>query len=250
MLHAESHIALRFCPICTLSVFSDTVADGILAASVTGLGHFLGLDGLCAALYLTISYFDFALSNQIRQYCLAYFLHLLQHTWQPCISAVHDMDGGGNPIPSGLLPGHVVTCEPGMYFVDSLLEPALADGRKVLYRSAPPTLHILLTTPVARFASVVPNSGTYMYNGVFLFNYRTVFRCIQLLTWTIPEWFQCVYIMPLGSQAELLNADRVRGMFPFGGVRIEDNVAIMAESAHNLTSVPKTRADIEELARS
>eukprot|EP00193_Tetraselmis_chui_P000276 CAMPEP_0177761212 /NCGR_PEP_ID=MMETSP0491_2-20121128/5683_1 /TAXON_ID=63592 /ORGANISM="Tetraselmis chuii, Strain PLY429" /LENGTH=498 /DNA_ID=CAMNT_0019277169 /DNA_START=63 /DNA_END=1559 /DNA_ORIENTATION=- len=93
---------------------------------------------------------------------------------------VHDMDGGGNPIPSGLLPGHVVTCEPGMYFVDSLLEPALADGRK----------------------------------------------------------------------AELLNADRVRGMFPFGGVRIEDNVAIMAESVHNLTSVPKTRADIEELARS
>ena len=40
---------------------------------------------------------------------------------------VHDV-GPGGPVPDGALaPGHVVTCEPGIYFVDGLLEPALED---------------------------------------------------------------------------------------------------------------------------
>lgn len=45
---------------------------------------------------------------------------------------VHDVDGNGSPIPNVLLPGHVVTCEPGIYFVESLLEPVLAETKKVV----------------------------------------------------------------------------------------------------------------------
>ena len=46
---------------------------------------------------------------------------------------VHDMGGSGLPVPDDkLAPGHVVTCEPGIYFVDSLLGPALADPEKVM----------------------------------------------------------------------------------------------------------------------
>ena len=46
---------------------------------------------------------------------------------------VHDMGGSGLPVPDGkLAPGHVVTCEPGIYFVDSLLGPAMADPEKVM----------------------------------------------------------------------------------------------------------------------
>lgn len=44
---------------------------------------------------------------------------------------VHDVDGSGNPIPKTLQPGHVVTCEPGIYFVESILGPAMLDGKKV-----------------------------------------------------------------------------------------------------------------------
>mmetsp|Transcript_3905 Transcript_3905/g.10045 ORF Transcript_3905/g.10045 Transcript_3905/m.10045 type:complete len:512 (+) Transcript_3905:183-1718(+) len=91
---------------------------------------------------------------------------------------VHDVDGSGNPIPKTLQPGHVVTCEPGIYFVESILGPAMLDGKK----------------------------------------------------------------------ASVLNADRINEMFAHGGVRIEDNVAIMDNAAQNLTSAPKARAEVERLA--
>ena len=40
---------------------------------------------------------------------------------------VHDV-GPGGPVPDTLRPGHVVTCEPGIYFVDGLLQPAYEDS--------------------------------------------------------------------------------------------------------------------------
>lgn len=46
----------------------------------------------------------------------------------------------------------------------------------------------------------------------------------------------------------MLNADRINEMFAHGGVRIEDNVAIMDNAAQNLTSAPKARAEVERLA--
>ena len=92
---------------------------------------------------------------------------------------VHDMGGSGLPVPDDkLAPGHVVTCEPGIYFVDTLLEPALAD----------------------------PKIST------------------------------------------MLNADRITPMLRMGGVRIEDNVAITDTGAVNLTTVPKARKELEEIA--
>ena len=39
---------------------------------------------------------------------------------------VHDV-GPDGPVPETLVPGHVVTCEPGIYFVDGLLGPAFED---------------------------------------------------------------------------------------------------------------------------
>ena len=41
---------------------------------------------------------------------------------------VHDV-GPGGPVPERLEVGHVVTCEPGIYFVDGLLGPAFEDPR-------------------------------------------------------------------------------------------------------------------------
>ena len=41
---------------------------------------------------------------------------------------VHDV-GPDGPVPETLVPGHVVTCEPGIYFVDGLLGPAFEDPR-------------------------------------------------------------------------------------------------------------------------
>jgi Xaa-Pro dipeptidase len=41
---------------------------------------------------------------------------------------VHDV-GPEGPVPEILMPGHVVTCEPGIYFVDRLLGPAFEDAR-------------------------------------------------------------------------------------------------------------------------
>lgn len=40
---------------------------------------------------------------------------------------VHDV-GPGGPVPETLLEGQVVTCEPGIYFVDGLLGPAMEDA--------------------------------------------------------------------------------------------------------------------------
>jgi len=91
---------------------------------------------------------------------------------------VHDVGGSGSPVPEKLLPGHVVTCEPGIYFVESLLEPALANPEK----------------------------------------------------------------------AGMLHGDRVRAMLPYGGVRIEDNLAITETEAVNLTSAPKLRSEVEAIA--
>jgi Xaa-Pro dipeptidase len=41
---------------------------------------------------------------------------------------VHDV-GPDGPVPETLVPGHVVTCEPGIYFVDGLLGPAFEDPK-------------------------------------------------------------------------------------------------------------------------
>lgn len=42
---------------------------------------------------------------------------------------VHDVSPSG-PVPDQLKPGHVVTCEPGLYFVQHMLESAYCDSKK------------------------------------------------------------------------------------------------------------------------
>lgn len=41
---------------------------------------------------------------------------------------VHDVSPSG-PVPEQLQTGHVVTCEPGLYFVDHILDPAYASDK-------------------------------------------------------------------------------------------------------------------------
>ncbi len=42
---------------------------------------------------------------------------------------VHDVSPSG-PVPEQLKPGHVVTCEPGIYFVDHMLQPAYENPKQ------------------------------------------------------------------------------------------------------------------------
>ena len=42
---------------------------------------------------------------------------------------VHDVSPSG-PVPEQLLAGHVVTCEPGLYFVDHMLQPAYQNPKQ------------------------------------------------------------------------------------------------------------------------
>ena len=78
-----------------------------------------------------------------------------------------------------LIPGMVITIEPGIYFIPALLEPALEDKEK------------------ARF----------------------------------------------------LNEQKVKSLFDFGGIRIEDNLIITEDGYENLTDVPKEISDIEEIMK-
>ena len=47
-----------------------------------------------------------------------------------------------------------------------------------------------------------------------------------------------------------LNASLLRTMLDFGGIRIEDDIAITEAGNENLTSVPKERAEIEAIIQS
>ena len=47
-------------------------------------------------------------------------------------------------------------------------------------------------------------------------------------------------------KSEFLNIPRLREMFDFGGVRIEDNIVVTDEGYENLTNVPKERDEIEK----
>ncbi|NBC03430.1 MAG: M24 family metallopeptidase [Bacteroidetes bacterium] len=76
-----------------------------------------------------------------------------------------------------LMPGMVITIEPGIYFIPALLKPALESAEKSKY----------------------------------------------------------------------LNADKVKSLLNFGGIRIEDNLIITEEGYENLTDVPKEIKDIEEV---
>lgn len=78
-----------------------------------------------------------------------------------------------------LIPGMVITVEPGIYFIPALLKPALEDEEK----------------------------------------------------------------------AKFLNKEKVKSLFGFGGVRIEDNLVITDDGYENLTDVPKEIKEIEEVMR-
>lgn len=66
---------------------------------------------------------DALMDNEIDKifmpHSLGHFLGLDVHDASPC-----------GPVPDQLKPGHVVTCEPGLYFVDHMLQPAYNDAKK------------------------------------------------------------------------------------------------------------------------
>ncbi|NBC03481.1 MAG: M24 family metallopeptidase [Bacteroidetes bacterium] len=78
-----------------------------------------------------------------------------------------------------LIPGMVITIEPGIYFIPALLEPALENEEK----------------------------------------------------------------------SKFLNREKVKSLFDFGGIRIEDNLIITEDGHENLTNVPKEIGDIEDMMR-
>lgn len=51
------------------------------------------------------------------------------------------------------------------------------------------------------------------------------------------------------TASKFLNRSRLEEMFRFGGVRIEDNLAVTEEGSENFTDVPKERAEIEKIMR-
>jgi Xaa-Pro dipeptidase len=48
---------------------------------------------------------------------------------------------------------------------------------------------------------------------------------------------------------DFLNINALKSMMDFGGIRVEDNIAITQEGCENLTDVPKKRTDIEAFMR-
>ena len=66
---------------------------------------------------------DALIDNEIDKifmpHSLGHFLGLDVHDASPC-----------GPVPDQLKPGHVVTCEPGLYFVEHMLQPAYNDAKK------------------------------------------------------------------------------------------------------------------------
>jgi len=49
--------------------------------------------------------------------------------------------------------------------------------------------------------------------------------------------------------SQFLNGSKLKEMFDFGGVRIEDNLIITDDGYENLTDVPKERAEIEQVMK-
>lgn len=49
------------------------------------------------------------------------------------------------------------------------------------------------------------------------------------------------------TASKFLNRSKLEEMFDFGGVRLEDNLAITEEGSENFTDVPKERAEIEKI---
>lgn len=49
------------------------------------------------------------------------------------------------------------------------------------------------------------------------------------------------------TQSKFLDAEKLTGLFDFGGIRIEDNVIVTEDGCENLTDVPKERAEIEKI---
>lgn len=79
-----------------------------------------------------------------------------------------------------LMPGMVITIEPGIYFVPAVLEPAMEDPEK----------------------------------------------------------------------SKFLNIEKVKSLLNFGGIRIEDDIAVTEDGFENLTNVPKEISEIEALMKS
>jgi Xaa-Pro dipeptidase len=49
------------------------------------------------------------------------------------------------------------------------------------------------------------------------------------------------------KMSKFLNENKLKEMFDFGGVRIEDNLIITEDGYENLTDVPKERDEIEKV---
>ena len=52
------------------------------------------------------------------------------------------------------------------------------------------------------------------------------------------------------EQAKFLDVDKVKSLLGFGGIRIEDDIAVTEDGFENLTNVPKEISEIEALMAS
>ncbi len=84
--------------------------------------------------------------------------------------------------------------------------------------------------------------------GLRFLRARRIFEPGMVLTIEPGLYFIPALLEPALSEKEVsghLNAKRLRDLFDFGGIRIEDNVVVREDGHENLTTVPKIRQEIE-----
>ncbi len=84
--------------------------------------------------------------------------------------------------------------------------------------------------------------------GLRFLRARRIFEAGMVLTIEPGLYFIPALLEPaLGDKdvSGYLNAKRLRELFDFGGIRIEDNVVVREDGYENLTTVPKIRQEIE-----
>ncbi len=86
--------------------------------------------------------------------------------------------------------------------------------------------------------------------GLRFLRARRTFEAGMVLTIEPGLYFVPALLQPAlrnEQYAGHLNADRLEELFDFGGIRIEDNVIVREDGIENLTTVPKSRHEIEHV---